>query len=79
MDQLSNLGKKNVLNRINAYVSKRTESKSRRQKVRQMLGGVYDRTNAGVHDTVTQNEAKAVLFGTYLVLGEIISLPEPTA
>ena len=40
------------------------------------LKNVYDRTSAGVHSDVSQKEAQSLLLNVYLVLGEIIVIPE---
>jgi len=39
------------------------------------LGALYDRVPAGVHSDVAIDEARALVLNTYLLLGEIISLP----
>jgi hypothetical protein len=70
------LGEQQVLNRINAYIMERVSSSSRRAKLRQSLGNLYGRTSSGVHAEVSQEEARSLLLNVYLVLGEIISLPE---
>jgi hypothetical protein len=70
------LGQKHVQNRINAYIRERSSSDSRRKKLRQTLSNLYDRTSSGVHADVTQEEARSLLLNVYLVLGEIILLPD---
>jgi hypothetical protein len=65
-----------VLNRLNAYINARTTSDSRRKKLRDSLKNLYGRTSAGVHSDVSQEEARALLLNVYLVLGEVIMLPE---
>lgn len=72
------LGKQQTLNRINAYIGERCRSESRRNKLRQNLKNVYDRSNTGVHGEVDHKEAQSILLNVYLLLGEIISLPQPT-
>ncbi|MCD6034670.1 MAG: hypothetical protein K0R63_411 [Rickettsiales bacterium] len=62
------------MNRINAFVIGKTESKSRRTKLRQNLSNIYDRVSTGVHKDVTAEEAKALFLNTYLFLGEILHL-----
>ena len=74
-----NLGKQQTLNRINAYVIERCSSEGRRNKLRQNLKNVYERSNAGVHSEVDHKEAQSLLLNVYLLLGETISLPQPTA
>jgi hypothetical protein len=63
-------------NRINAYVHNRVQSKSRKQKIRQNLGNLFDRVSSGVHDDVSAEEAQSLFLNTYLFLGEILHLPD---
>ena len=62
------------LNRINEFVKEKTDSASRRQKLRRTLSDIYDRVSAGVHSDVSPEEARGLFIQTYVVLGEIISL-----
>jgi len=61
-------------NRINAHINEKSQSDSRRKKLRQTLGNLYSRVSAGVHSDVTLDEAKALFLETYLFLGEVIKL-----
>jgi len=61
-------------NRINAYVHQRTDSQSRRQRIRQNLSNLFDRVSSGVHKDVSSEEARALFLNTYLFLGEILHL-----
>jgi hypothetical protein len=61
-------------NRINAYIQLKTNSKSRKQKLRQTLSNLYSRVCSGVHSDVSINEAKALFLEVYLFLGEVLSL-----
>ena len=61
-------------NRINAYIHVKTDSKSRKQKLRQTLSNLYGRVSSGVHSDVSVDEAKALFLEVYLFLGEVISL-----
>jgi hypothetical protein len=61
-------------NRINAFIAQRTESSSRRQRLRQNLSNLFDRVSAGVHDDVAAEEAFSLFLNTYLILGEILHL-----
>lgn len=61
-------------NRINAYVHQRTQSHSRKQKIRQNLSNLFDRVSTGVHGDVTAEEANSLFLNTYLFLGEILHL-----
>ena len=63
-----------VLNRINAYVHKKTKSKSRKKRIRQNLSNLYDRVSAGVHSDLDLTEARALFFNVYLILGEILTI-----
>lgn len=62
-------------NRINTYVHKRTQSQSRRQRLRQNLANLFDRVSTGVHGEVTAEEAHSLFLNTYLYLGEVLHLP----
>jgi hypothetical protein len=61
-------------NRINAFIAQRTESPSRRQRLRQNLSNLFDRVSAGVHEDVTADEAFSLFLNTYLLLGEVLYL-----
>lgn len=63
-------------NRINVYVAERTESKSRRIRLRQNLANLYDRVSTGVHTDVTAEEAFSLFLNVYLFLGEVLHLGE---
>jgi hypothetical protein len=41
------------------------------------MASIYDRVCAGVHADVDSGEARALVLHTYLLLGEILSLPSP--
>lgn len=66
-------------NRINAYVAQRTESASRRTRLRQNLSNLFDRVSTGVHKDVTVEEAYALFLNVYLFLGEVLNLGSPDA
>ena len=61
-------------NRLNAYIASRTESTSRRVKLRQNLSNLFDRVSSGVHKDVTSEEAFALFLNVYLFLGEVLHL-----
>jgi hypothetical protein len=63
-------------NRINVYISLRTESSSRRARLRQNLGNLFDRVSTGVHSDVTAEEAYSLFLNVYLFLGEVLTLSE---
>ncbi|MFN5766115.1 MAG: hypothetical protein ACK470_17355, partial [Pseudanabaena sp.] len=56
------------------YIQLKTNSKSRKQKLRQTLSNLYSRVCSGVHSDVSINEAKALFLEVYLFLGEVLSL-----
>lgn len=68
------LGAGNHQNRINAYVALRTQSASRRQRLRQNLCNLFERVSTGVHADVSAEEARSLFLNTYLLLGEVLSL-----
>jgi hypothetical protein len=70
------LGANRHQNRINAFVHKRVESKSRKTKIRQNLSNLYDRVSVGVHGDVTAEEARSLFLNTYLLLGEVLHIGE---
>jgi hypothetical protein len=65
------------LNRLNASIATRVESKSRRKRLRQSLANTYDRVSAGIHNDIEPDEARALILSTYVLLGEIALLPSP--
>ena len=73
-DQKLEVKKSHVLNRIDVFVYGKTESKSRRSRLRQTMRGIYERVSTGVHSDVTAAEARFLFLETYIVLGEIIAL-----
>jgi hypothetical protein len=64
-------------NRIRAFMAGKIKSSSRRERLNKNLGALYDRVSAGVHADVTIDEAQALVLNTYLLLGEIVSVPAP--
>ncbi len=64
-------------NRINVFIAQRTESSSRRVRLRQNLGNLFDRVSTGVHNDVTVEEAYSLFLNVYLFLGEVLHLEEP--
>ncbi|MGF6560920.1 hypothetical protein [Erwinia aphidicola] len=73
-DSELSLGASKHLNRINAFVHERVESKSRKDKLRQNLSNLYARVSSGVHADVTIEEAKSLFLNCYLLLGEILHI-----
>lgn len=68
------LTKDKVKNRINAYITEIVNSKSRKKRLKQNLSNLYERVSTGVHDEVSAEEARALVFNTYLIVGEILNL-----
>jgi hypothetical protein len=64
------------LNRINAYIAEKTDSKSKRQRLRQNIANLYDRVSTGVHNNVPPTEAYALFLNVYLFLGEVLQLAQ---
>jgi hypothetical protein len=56
-------------------MAEKITSSNRRDRLNKNLGALYDRVSAGVHADVTIDEAQALVLNTYLLLGEIVSLP----
>lgn len=71
------LTEQHVQNRLNVYVRGRTDSESRRKKLRRTLNDLYDRVSTGVHNDVRPDEARFLFLTAYLYLGEILSLRLP--
>ena len=46
--------------------------------LRRTLGDLYDRVSTGVHGDVTSDEARFLFLNTYLYLGEVLALEQPT-
>jgi len=72
------VGPQNCLNRINAFIATRVFSKGRRERLRRSLADIYNRVSTGVHAEVSIDEARYLFLHTYVVLGEIVMLPDET-
>lgn len=72
--QIVKLDNEKYLNRMNLYIMSKTESDSRRQRLKQNLRNLNEKVSAGVHSDVTKDEARALLLNTYLIIGEILNL-----
>lgn len=72
------VGQQNVLNRLQAYTHRVGASKTRRDRLRVTVREIYSRCSAGTHAEVTVNEARFVFLQTYVVLGEILTLANPS-
>jgi hypothetical protein len=65
----------NVLNRINAFVHAIGVRGGRADRIRRSLSDIYGRVSTGVHSDVNSHEARYLFLGTYVLLGEILTLP----
>ena len=63
-------------NRINVYIAKHCESSSRRNRLRQNIGNLFDRVSTGIHNDVSAQEAYSLFLNVYLFLGEVLHLEE---
>ncbi|MEU0914916.1 hypothetical protein [Streptomyces althioticus] len=70
------LGEQQRLNRIKAYVDDHVESKGRGDRLKRSLSDIYARVSSGVHNNVTAAEATHLFLSTYVLLGEVMTLPE---
>ncbi|MFI5563350.1 hypothetical protein ACIA2T_29050 [Amycolatopsis japonica] len=68
----------NVQNRINAYVHRAGIPRERAARIRRSLGDIYGRLSASVHGNVSAHEARYLFLGTYVLLGEVLTLDETT-
>lgn len=72
------VGQPNVLNRLQAFTHLQGAPKGRRDRLRRTLADLYDRCSAGTHADVTIEEARFVFLQTYVALGEVLTLGEPS-
>jgi hypothetical protein len=63
--------------RINQYLASRAGSTTQKERLRRSLSDIYSKVSGGVHADVTPSEARALFLGTYLLLGEVLTMPEP--
>ncbi len=78
-EEALDVGKDKTRNRLRAYIHGRTGKGSRYDRLSKGLNSIYDRVSAGVHSDVDAEEARALVLQTYLFLGELLSLPQPSA
>lgn len=64
-----------VLNRINAYFHARGVFGGRADRLRRGLADIYGRVSTGVHAEVDAHEARYLFLHTYVLLGEVLTLP----
>jgi len=77
--QRTEVGEKQVRNRLRAYMFDSIGQCSRYERLNKALASIYDRVSAGVHSDVDTGEARALVLHTYLLLGELLSLPNGNA
>lgn len=70
------VGERHVRNRLRAYIYERLGQGSRYERLNRALASLHDRVSAGVHADVDVGEARALVLHTYLLLGELLSLPD---
>jgi hypothetical protein len=68
------VGPEHHKNRLNLYIAAKVASVGRRDRLRKTLNSIYERVSAGVHSDVSLDEARALVLGTYSLLGEIACL-----
>lgn len=73
------LGAQQRLNRIRAYIDDNAQSESRAKRLKHSVADIYARVSTGVHNDVSISEAKYLFLSTYVLLGEVLSLPGRTA
>ncbi len=59
-------------NRLREYLRERVASASRRERLNHTLSDLYDRFSVGVHADVEVDEARALLLGVYVFIGEVL-------
>ena len=62
-------------NRLREYLRERVSSAHRFDRLNHTLTDFDNRFGAGVHDDVDADEARALLLGVYVFVGEVVSLP----
>lgn len=75
--QAVQVGEQQVLNRLRVYAYRCVGQGSRYERLHKVLATLWGRVSAGVHSDVDASEARALVLQTYLLLGEILSLPKP--
>lgn len=68
------VGSDKVLNRMELLVAQHCSSESRKGRLKRSLRDIHERVSAGSHSEITAEEARALLLGTYLLLGEILAI-----
>ena len=75
--QLLTVKQNNVLNRVNAYLHSSGIAGGRADRLRRGLSDIYERVSKGVHSDVDGHEARYVFLSTYVLLGEVLTIPRP--
>ena len=76
-DRILDVKKNSVKNRLNAHIHRCGIAGSRAARLGKTLNEIYARVSSSVHDSsaVSPHEARYIFLGTYLLLGEIVTLP----
>jgi hypothetical protein len=74
-EQEIKVGASEIRNRLRGYVYQHIGQGSRYERLNREISSLYDRVSAGVHADVSVEEARALVLHTYLLLGEILTLP----
>lgn len=61
-------------NKLFMFISKRTQSASRKKRLKQTLINMYEQVSKGVHSEVDSREARALILQTITYLGEVLEL-----
>ncbi len=72
------LGSEKQKNRLLEYVRERVTSDRRRARLRQTLNNLWGSVSTSVHGEIVPSEARALFLQTYLFLGEMLTLAEPS-
>jgi hypothetical protein len=75
-DQPLSVNEANVLNRLNAYIHLHGIAGGRAARLRRSLSDIYGRVSTAVHADIDPHEARHVFLATYVLLGEILTLPD---
>lgn len=64
-----------VVNRLNAFLHTRGVRGGRADRIRRSLSDIYGRVSTGVHSDVDSHESRYLFLTTYVLLGEVLTLP----
>lgn len=69
------LGSEQRLNRVKAYIDDHAQSASRATRLKRAISDIYGRVSTGVHKEVSRTEGEHLFLATYVLLGEVLTLP----